>query len=296
MSGVAGRLGHAASTAPVTVEDAERFWQAPDILALGIRADEVRRQRHGDRVTFVRVAALPLQTAADAAWPATARELRIVGRPRDVAEAEQAVSAVVRRSRGTPVTAFSIADLHALAPERGRFVETLARLFGNGLAAIAEAEVDGLDDLRPWVEAVLAADGAVARFTVSAAPAGGPVPLLARARALQKATGAVHAFAPLPRQVAASSPTTGYDDVKAVALARLMLDNVGSIQVDWALHGPKLAQVALLFGADDLDAVPAEEASADRRRRAPLEEVRRNIRAASLTPVERDGRFGIVDR
>ena len=66
------------------------------------------------------------------------------------------------------------------------------------------------------------------------------------------------------------------------------------IQVDWALHGPKLAQVALTFGADDVDRVSPVDDVAEGRRRAPLEEIRRNIRAGSLDPVERDGRFETV--
>ena len=97
----------------------------------------------------------------------------------------------------------------------------------------------------------------------------------------------------LPRRMNPAAPTTGYDDVKHVALARLVVDNVPSIQVDWSLYGPKLAQVALTVGADDVDAVSAEDDMTDGRRRAPLEEIRRNIVAAGLEPVERNGRFEI---
>ena len=276
-------------------DEAERLWETHDILALGTRADEARRQRHGDRVTFVRVATLALDMAREAQWSSAAREIRIAGRPHDVTEAEQAIDSVVRRAEGRPVTAFSLAELQALAPDRAGFVDVLRRLFGAGLTSVASADVDGLEDLRQPVEAVLAADGHIARFTVARATHESPVPLFLAVRALQKTTGAVRAFAPLPRSVDGSRPTTGYEDVKSVAIARLLLDNVGSIQVDWALHGPKLAQVALLFGADDLDAVPVEDESADGRRRAPLEEVKRNIRAASLTAVERDGRFGVLE-
>jgi 2-iminoacetate synthase ThiH len=52
-----------------------------------------------------------------------------------------------------------------------------------------------------------------------------------------------------------------------------------------------LAQVALTFGADDVDGVSPSDASPHGLRRAPLEEITRNIRAAGLVPVERDGRF-----
>jgi aminodeoxyfutalosine synthase len=109
--------------------------------------------------------------------------------------------------------------------------------------------------------------------------------------ALQQAVAVIRAFAPLPRHVNPAVPTTGYDDVKRVALARIVVDNVPSIQVDWSLYGPKLAQVALTVGANDIDAVSAVDEMSDGRRRAPLEEVQRNIRAAGLEPVERDGRF-----
>jgi aminodeoxyfutalosine synthase len=64
--------------------------------------------------------------------------------------------------------------------------------------------------------------------------------------------------------------------------------------VDWHRYGPKLAQVALTFGADDLDAVSAVDAAPEGHRRAPLEDVRRNVEAAGLSPVERDGRFRVV--
>jgi aminodeoxyfutalosine synthase len=74
-----------------------------------------------------------------------------------------------------------------------------------------------------------------------------------------------------------------------VALARLLVDNIASIQVDWSRYGPKLAQVALTVGADDLDGVSPIDEMAEGRRRSPLELVRRNIAAAGLVPVERDG-------
>jgi aminodeoxyfutalosine synthase len=81
-----------------------------------------------------------------------------------------------------------------------------------------------------------------------------------------------------------------------VAIARLLLDNVETIQVDWRSYGPKLAQVALTFGADDLDGVSASDEAPDGPRRAPVEEVRRNIQAASRVAVERDGRFDLRSR
>jgi aminodeoxyfutalosine synthase len=79
-----------------------------------------------------------------------------------------------------------------------------------------------------------------------------------------------------------------------VAVARLAAPNIPMIQVDWLRYGPKLAQVALTFGADDLDAVSGSDHAPDGTRRAPMEELRRNILAAGLTPAERDGRFNLL--
>jgi aminodeoxyfutalosine synthase len=89
-------------------------------------------------------------------------------------------------------------------------------------------------------------------------------------------------------------PTTGYDDVKSVAIARLAAPNIPTVQIDWLRYGPKLAQVALTFGADDVDNVSASDEAPDGRRRAPLEDVRRTITAAGLEPAERDGRFALI--
>jgi 2-iminoacetate synthase ThiH len=79
-----------------------------------------------------------------------------------------------------------------------------------------------------------------------------------------------------------------------MAMARLAAPNIPTVQVDWLRYGPKLAQVALTFGADDIDNVSASDEAPDGRRRAPLEEVRRNIEAAGLDPAERDGRFALI--
>ena len=64
------------------------------------------------------------------------------------------------------------------------------------------------------------------------------------------------------------------------------MHNIDSIQVDWQLYGPKLAQVALTMGADDIDGVSPLEGDLGRRR-SPLEEIRGNITAAGLEAVER---------
>src|SRR5262249_13416231 len=153
---------------------------------------------------------------------------------------------------------------------------------------VAEAAIDRLHDARRSIEEVNIAGLSLARLTVDQSPSDDPVPLLKRVADLQRTVAVIRAFAPLPRPVHPAGPTTGYDDGKRLAPARMVGDNVASIQVDWSLYGPKLAQVALTVGADDVDAVSPEDETTEGRRRAPLEEIRRNIRAAGLEPVERN--------
>jgi aminodeoxyfutalosine synthase len=130
----------------------------------------------------------------------------------------------------------------------------------------------------------------VPRLTVHTLAEETRIETVERARAIQAAVGGVRTFAPLPRHIVTAQPSTGYDDVRQVAMARLLLDNIESIQVDWALYGPKLAQVALTMGADDVDGVSAFEGELGRRR-SSIEEIRGNIRAAGLDPAERDALF-----
>ena len=115
-----------------------------------------------------------------------------------------------------------------------------------------------------------------------------------KAAALQDTYPAIQSINPLPTILDSLRPTTGYEDVKSVALARLAAPNIPDVQVDWLRYGPKLAQVALTFGANDVDNVQASDEAPDGRRRAPLEEVRRNIQAAGFEPAERDGRFILI--
>lgn len=266
-----------------------------DLVRIGMLADKVRRRRHGTTTTFVRVAQVSAGDAASATWPAGTGEVRLLGTPASADEAVEAARVLVERAGTEPVTAWSLEDLQRLSPDAGALASLVERLHRAGIAAIADAPVDALPDPVAAVAAVVKGGGALARLSVNrVAGRDDAFASLQIVKRVQKATGAVRAFAPLPRIVDDRSPSSGYDDVKIVALARLCLDAVPSIQVDWSLYGPKLAQVALLFGADDLDAVSPFEDTDLGRRRAPLEEVRRNIAAAALTPVERDGRWGIV--
>ncbi len=208
-----------------------------------------------------------------------------------------AVTAAAALAAGVPVTGFSLADLHALAPDEDALASLCSRLHDAGLDAIAETPID-LDLLSQPAIAVRAARDAglgVWRLTVQRlADNVARIATVERARELQAAVGGFRAFAPLPRTVSVTEPTTGYDDVKQVALARVVVTNIDSIQVDWPIYGPKLAQVALTVGADDVDGIAAVDPGVLGTRRSPIEEIKGNIRAAALEAVERDGRFRLI--
>ncbi len=271
-------------------EDVRAILGATDLIAIGMMADEVRRGIHGVRTTFVRVFEVHAD-AVPAALPSgiEAGELRISGRPESLEAACAAVASVRRMAGPIPVTGFSLADLAELDASDRPFV----RLKEAGLDAVAEVPLDRMSAPDAAIGAACEAGLLVQRFTVhSTAP--DPVALLDQARALQRATGVFRALAPLTRSMSPAAPTTGYDDVKLVALARLLVRNIPSIQVDWPLYGPKLAQVALTLGADDVDGVTAVEPGVLGSRRSAIEEIRGNIRAAGLEPAERNGRYELA--
>jgi aminodeoxyfutalosine synthase len=277
-----------------SLAEARRIFESPDLIGIGVRADEVRRQMHGSRTTFVRVFELHID-APPAMLPArvSAGDFRIVGRPASVGAAVAAVRAAVALASGTPVTGFTFDDLRVLGG--ASFGDVCRTLRDAGLEAVAEIQVD---QLAPGAEAAIAqarASGlALARLTVQALAEADPLAIVQRASDLQGAVGGFRVFAPLPRTSSIAAPTTGYDDVKLVAIARLFAAGIESIQVDWPLYGPKLAQFALTVGADDVDGVAAVDPGTLGPRRSPLEEIRGNIRSAALEPVERNARYEAI--
>lgn len=95
--------------------------------------------------------------------------------------------------------------------------------------------------------------------------------------------------------------TTGFDDIKNIAVARLMLDNIPHIKAYWVMMTPKVAQIALRFGADDIDGTIVEEriyhdAGATTRQGLRRHELLQLIRKAGREPVERDTLYRPVQR
>jgi aminodeoxyfutalosine synthase len=281
----------------VSGADARLLLETPDLIAVGSLGDDRRRRLHGARTTFVRVFEVHVDAPPASLPPGvSAGEFRIVGSPATLSAALAGVRAASSLADGLPLSGFSIADLQALAAGESRPIDEIAAaLRGAGLDAIAEVTLDAAEGAAPAIDTARGAGLLVQRLTVRTLPPEARVALVERARDLQALLGGFMALAPLPRVTPVTAPTTGYDDVKQVAIARLVAANIPSIQVDWPLYGPKLAQVALTVGADDVDGVAAHDTGALGQRRSALEEIRRNITAAVLEPAERNGRFEILE-
>lgn len=91
-------------------------------------------------------------------------------------------------------------------------------------------------------------------------------------------------------------PTPGVEDLKNIAVSRLLLDNVLHIKAYWVMLGVKLAQVALSFGADDLDGTILEEKIAGMAGRTSpdslsIKTLRNLIQEAGFVPRERNTYF-----
>ncbi len=129
---------------------------------------------------------------------------------------------------------------------------------------------------------------------------------LLKLRALQDETHGFQTFIPLafhPDHTALAHlpKTTGLMDIKQIAVSRLLLDNFPHIKAYWQMMTAKIAQIALRFGADDIDGTVIEEkiyhdAGATTPQGMRRQELMRLITAAGRVPVERDTLYRNVMR
>ncbi len=127
---------------------------------------------------------------------------------------------------------------------------------------------------------------------------------LLKLRGLQDRTGGFQAFIPLSfhsqnTEIMKSAYTTGFDDLKTLAISRLMLDNFDHIKAYWVMLGEKIAQVSLNFGVDDLDGTVVEEritkaAGGTTDGSMARGDIVHLIKQADRLPVERDTIYNVV--
>ncbi|OGF61449.1 MAG: hypothetical protein A2Y62_12175 [Candidatus Fischerbacteria bacterium RBG_13_37_8] len=127
---------------------------------------------------------------------------------------------------------------------------------------------------------------------------------MCRIRNLQDETNGFLAFVPLafhpPHTRFNHLPgTTAFDDLKTIAIARLFLDNIPHIKAYWITLSPKLTQLSLFFGADDIDGTIKEEhifhaAGSQTSRALTVQQISTLIQQAAKIPVQRDSLYNIV--
>jgi len=128
-------------------------------------------------------------------------------------------------------------------------------------------------------------------------------------RALQDETGGFLAYIPLAYHPdhnelgetlgRTGTATTGFDDLRNIAVGRLFLDNFEHIKTHWIMVTPFLSQVALSFGANDLEGTVVREkiyheAGAHTAQGMTLDEILTLIRGANRVPVERDSFYRVL--
>jgi aminodeoxyfutalosine synthase len=338
----------------LSFEDGVALYKSHDLLAIGLLANHVREQRHGDAGYFVwnthinhtnvcaatcdfcafaakkdepRAYTMDLEEIFKtvAALPKAVREVHIVGglHPdlpwsyfKDMMAGIKQVRPDIHIKAFTAVEIFFFHRLYRLSVE-----QVLAELKEAGLdsmpgggAEIFAAEtrdkiIRGKADAAQWLDVMRSAHrlGIPTNATMlygHVESVEDRVDHLIRLRELQDETGGFVTYIPLAFQPweapAMNCPeTTGFEDLKAIALGRLMLDNFPHIKSYWIMIGPRLAQVGLSFGADDIDGTVTEEkiahdAGAPTAQSMTVHELCRLIREAGRRPLERDTVFNVI--
>src|SRR6187397_2599787 len=126
--------------------EAQAILHDRDLIAIGMKGDEVRRRLHGSKTTFVRVFEIHVDAPPSALPPRTsAGEFRIVGRPKSVDAAIASIRAALALAGSMPLTGFSLADLLSLEGAAS-LADACRALHDAGLEAVAEAPIDVLPD------------------------------------------------------------------------------------------------------------------------------------------------------
>jgi cyclic dehypoxanthinyl futalosine synthase len=125
---------------------------------------------------------------------------------------------------------------------------------------------------------------------------------LIKVRDLQDETHGFRAFIPWSFQpegthLPDAKRASGFDYLRTVAVARLMLDNIPNIQASWLTQGPKIGQIALQYGVNDMGSTVIEENVVTAEGAifmVPLAEIERLIRDAGLRPARRNTRYELL--
>ena len=211
--------------------------------------------------------------------------------------------------------AFSVPEIWYLAKlERLPVGEVIERLVEAGLESIPGGGAEILEDetrrriwsrakasTEQWLHVHRVAHDLGLRTTATmmfgvGEPTAARVEHLLGVRDVQDATGGFTAFIPWTFQAPSTDlegevePSGGFDYLRTLAISRLALDNIDHVQGSWVTQGPKIGQVSLFFGADDLGSIMLEENvvyAAGARYRMSQGDMERIISGAGYEPRQR---------
>lgn len=229
------------------------------------------------------------------------------------------LEAIKARFDGVQVHSFSPPEIVHLARREGLTVRALlVALRAAGLDSVpgggAEILVDRVRRLisprkiswREWMDVMHIAHELGMRTTATMMFGTVETPAerirhLVRLREAQDLTGGFTAFIPWsyqpPNTELGGPAAASHEYLKVLAVSRLLLDNFPNVQASWVTQGPKVAQVALSFGANDFGGTMLEEnvvRAAGVAHRVPLAEIIRVIRDAGFVPAQRTTEYRIL--
>jgi cyclic dehypoxanthinyl futalosine synthase len=288
-------------------EDAINQLRSPDLLELGMLADQLRREKHpGDTVSYalVQPAGLSLEETLRSAAVHGNNDISL----ELLAGIRQVTLAKLQASMAVALEQKSSIRFHDLPtsqlPGLTQLTASLASLRAAGLASLV-FELDALkaasggDDVRRFLAVAQDLD-----FNTRACLMIGQgesieqrLDALSLLRSLQQEMQAFtavqvcvhHANTPEARR---EEDATAVDYLKTLAVTRLYLSDFDHVQTSWSVMGPKVLELALRFGTDDAGVVPWSQVGTSQPSHHGGEaELRRIIRDAGFRPVERDALF-----
>jgi len=341
----------------LTRQDGLALLGCPDILSLGMLADEQKRKKTGEYVFFnsnchvnltnicvsrcsfcafsrdPHEAGSYLMTPDEAvekvraAVPAGITEVHMVSGLHPERPFSYYVDAVRKIKGAFPslhIKAFTPVEIHYFSTLSGLSIrKVLEKLVGAGLNSLPGGGAEVLSDRvrqqlcpkkaasRQWLHVMRTAHrlGLKSNATLlfgHMETAEETMDHLLQLRRLQDETGGFQTFIPLPfhprnTQIDTFSKPTACEQLKLFTVSRLMLDNFDHVKAYWVMTGLKVAQLALCFGADDIDGTVTEEkithaAGAETATGLTKTELITLIRQAGKTPVERDTVYNIIQK
>ncbi|MBM3463117.1 MAG: hypothetical protein FJX76_13525 [Armatimonadetes bacterium] len=261
---------------PLDPDLARTVLSHPDVLAVGALAEQVALRKWGRAAHYSSPLRLPLSPTCSEGCPVCAAlaedaaEVHLIGDPLSLEDCEQRLRALRERRADAWIAGLAPAHVARL----GDPPEVLKRLQAAGLDALLGSDEEMFTDAGRKVARSDVPDalsiheaahraGLVSTATIRYGPSiEGLLDQLLELRAFQARSAGFSVFAAVPEEIETGSHLArsagGYEDIRMVAAARLILDNIPHVRVPWTALGLKMGQVALSFGADDLGWVPLD--------------------------------------